>query len=151
MYFPPSREYVQTTYWNYTYWAFIFRYTVNIRQNTTIFRSRIYLIHVSIFTYDVNMIESKCARSGCGDSKHHGFFTDVLFQHALVKSLQRLDKAGLEIKEKRYQALILYRTLYKGTRTTCDMSKRRCVSVYWVTTTAITMNHLTFYENINYR
>ena len=69
------------------------------------------VLHVSIFTYDVNMIESKCARSGCGDSKHHGFFTDVLFQHALVKSLQRLDKAGLEIKEKRYEALILYRTL----------------------------------------
>ena len=109
--------------------VFIFRYTVNIRQNTTIFRSRITCINFHV-QYDVNMIESKCARSGCCDSKHHGFFTDVLFQHALVKSLQRLDKAGLEIKAKRYEALILYRTLYKGTRTTCDMSKRRCVSVY---------------------
>ena len=31
--------------------------------------------------------------------------TNDLFQHALVKSLQRLDKAGLEIKEKQYEAL----------------------------------------------
>jgi hypothetical protein len=28
-------------------------------------------------------------------------------QHALVKSLQRLDKAGLEIKEKQYEAFIV--------------------------------------------
>jgi hypothetical protein len=34
-----------------------------------------------------------------------GSCTDDLFQHALVKSLQRLDKAGLEIKEKQYEAL----------------------------------------------
>ena len=32
-----------------------------------------------------------------------GFCTYDLFQHALVKSLQRLDKAGLEIKEKQLQ------------------------------------------------
>jgi hypothetical protein len=34
-----------------------------------------------------------------------GSCTDDLFQHVLVKSLQRLDKAGLEIKEKQYEAL----------------------------------------------
>ena len=34
-----------------------------------------------------------------------GSCTDDLFQHTLVKSLQRLDKAGLEIKEKQYEAL----------------------------------------------
>jgi hypothetical protein len=32
--------------------------------------------------------------------------TDDLFQQALVKSLQRLDKAGLEIKKKQYEALL---------------------------------------------
>jgi hypothetical protein len=65
------------------------------------------VLHVSIFMYDVNMIESKCARSGCCYLKHHGFLyiSDDLFQHTLVKSLQRLDKAGLEIKEKQYEAL----------------------------------------------
>jgi hypothetical protein len=37
-----------------------------------------------------------------------GSCTDDLFQHALVKSLQRLDKTGLEIKKnlkKQYEAL----------------------------------------------
>jgi hypothetical protein len=34
-----------------------------------------------------------------------GSCTDDLFQHALLKSLQRRDKAGLEIKEKQYEAL----------------------------------------------
>jgi hypothetical protein len=34
-----------------------------------------------------------------------GSCTDDLFQHALVKLLQILDKAGLEIKEKQYEAL----------------------------------------------
>jgi hypothetical protein len=36
-----------------------------------------------------------------------GSCTDDLFQHALVKSLQRPDKAGLEIKEKQYEAFIV--------------------------------------------
>ena len=30
---------------------------------------------------------------------------DDLFQHTLLKSLERLDKAGLEIKEKQHKAL----------------------------------------------
>jgi hypothetical protein len=36
-----------------------------------------------------------------------GSCTDDLFQHTLVKSLQRLDKARLEIKEKQYEAFIV--------------------------------------------
>jgi hypothetical protein len=35
-----------------------------------------------------------------------GSCTDDLFEHALVKSLQRLNRAGLEIKEKQYEAFI---------------------------------------------
>jgi hypothetical protein len=43
-----------------------------------------------------------------------GSCTDDLFEHVLVKSLQRLDKAGLEIKEKQYEALIIVRCIKRN-------------------------------------
>jgi hypothetical protein len=81
------------------------------------------ILHVSIFMYDVTRTSRNVLEVIAVIRNIMGSCTDYLFQHALAKSLQRLDKAGLEIKERQYEASssVVRNNNYK--------SKRRCVSV----------------------